>query len=134
MLALHTAIEEATRAIDLLERTDLQGRVSHAFVCRPVAPRWAHVYSPRSRTPEMQRLRPLKDTLSLEDPGWQDIRDAMILSRAEAEVGDEDSVGPALEIALEQHPNNPLLLSLAALRRHSSGDTDGAEDLFLEGR
>ncbi len=74
----------------------------------------------------------LKGTVSLEDPSWQDVRRAAILSRAEAAVADEDSVGPLLEIALKHHPQNPFLLLLAAERQRFFNDPDGAEKLLLE--
>ena len=71
------------------------------------------------------------DILVPDHPGWWDIRSAEILSRAEAALAGEDSVGPALEKARTLHPNDPRLLTLAAIRSDLSDDSDRAEELLL---
>ena len=55
-------------------------------------------------------------SLNLERPGWEVARAAELLLRAEAEIGGGDSVGPALDAALEQNPDDPRLLVLEAVR------------------
>ena len=74
----------------------------------------------------------LRGTLALEHIEWKEVRRSEALSRAEAEIGDEDSVEAALEGALEQHPDDPLLLTLAAVRREILDDREGAEDCLLK--
>ena len=74
----------------------------------------------------------LKGTLTLEHLGWKDVLAAEILSRAEAVLGEEDSVGPALDAALEQHPDDPRLLTVAAARCYSRGDRKGTEDALMD--
>ena len=54
-----------------------------------------------------------------------------MLCRAEAAIGDEDTVGAALDIALEQHPDDARLLTLAAMRHDILGDPEEAETLFF---
>ena len=73
----------------------------------------------------------LRNSLTLEHPGWKEVRRAEILTRAEARVGNHDSVGPALEVALERDPDSPLLLALAAVRCEILGDPEGAEESLL---
>lgn len=74
----------------------------------------------------------LPGTFELEDPGWDDIRKAEVLSQAEAEVGDGDSVGPSLEVALKRNPNDSRLMVLAATRCEISGELEAAEKWLLE--
>ena len=74
----------------------------------------------------------LGGTLSLEHPTWEDIRRGEALCRGEAAVGHDDSVGPALEVALVQRPDDARLLALAAARRKIVGDPDGAESFLVE--
>lgn len=73
----------------------------------------------------------LRGMLTLEQPGWKDVLAAEILFRAEALIGEEDSVGPALDAALEQHPDDPRLLTVAAARCYSRGDRKGVEDALM---
>lgn len=56
----------------------------------------------------------LRDEVSLERPTWDDIRKAELLCESEHMLGAEDSVGAILERALEQEPDDPRLLALAA--------------------
>ena len=74
----------------------------------------------------------LQGTLILDCPSWEDIHRAEILYQAEAAVGDEDSVTPILEAALERHPDDPRLLTLAAACRSQLDDPEGAENLLLK--
>ena len=67
-------------------------------------------------------LELLKATLTLDDPGWKEVRRAEVLSMAEAKLGAEDSVGPLLDAALIRHPDNPLLLTVAAARQEIVAD------------
>ena len=74
----------------------------------------------------------LQGTLILDCPSWEDIHRAEILYQAEAAVGDEDSVTPILEAALERHPDDPRLLTLSTACRSQRDDPDGVEDLLLK--
>ena len=73
----------------------------------------------------------LKGTLTLEHPGWEAVSRAEILSHAETAVGDEGSVGPALVVALGQHPDDPRLLALEAVLYNIHGDSEAAEISLL---
>lgn len=73
----------------------------------------------------------LRETLTLERYSWEQVQRAELLAKAEAAVGQEDSVGPAIEMALEQDSDDPRLLALAALRCEILGDLHGAEDSLL---
>ena len=77
-------------------------------------------------------VRLLKGTVNLECPRWHDVSRAEVLCLAEIAVGDEDSLGPALENALERHPPNARLLTIAALRRKHSDNSKAAESLLLK--
>ena len=81
---------------------------------------------------EAAAVQLLRGALTLEHPGWEDVRRAELLSKAEAAVGDEDSVGPAIEAALAQHSDDPRLLALAAIRCEILGDPEGSEDSLLD--
>ena len=74
----------------------------------------------------------LRRDLALKCPGWKEIRMAEILSRAEAALGDDDSVGPILDEVRQRAPNDPRLLTLAAIGRDLRGDPAGSEELLLE--
>lgn len=76
-------------------------------------------------------VRLLRGTLSLERPGWEEVHRAELLSKAEAAIGYEDSVGPAIAVALERHSDDPRLLVLAAVRFDILGGPEGAEDSLL---
>ena len=58
----------------------------------------------------------LKGTVNLDCPRWQDVSRAEVLCLAEVDAGEKDSLGPDLAFALERHPHNVQLLTLAALR------------------
>ena len=77
-------------------------------------------------------LEILEGTLSLERPGWDDVYRGAILLRAEKACRVQDSVGPALEAALAEHPDDPRLLTLAAARCDHLGDPEGAEGSLLK--
>jgi len=72
----------------------------------------------------------LKGTVVLDDPDWKDVRRAEVLYMAEAKVGAEDSVGPLLDTALARKPDNPRLLTVAAVRREILGDGSDSEELL----
>ncbi len=74
----------------------------------------------------------LKDSFTLEHPEWEEIQRAETLSRAEAAVGNEDSVASTLEVALERSHDDPRLLALAAARHEFRGDYDVAEKSLLK--
>ena len=74
----------------------------------------------------------LKDSFTLEHPEWEEIQRAKTLSRAEAAVGNEDSVASTLEVALERSHDDPRLLALAAGRHEFRGDYDVAEKSLLK--
>ena len=73
----------------------------------------------------------LKGTVNFECPKWHDISRAEVLCLAEIAVGDEDSLGSALELALERHAQNPRVLTIAALRHKHLGNSEEAERLLL---
>ena len=73
----------------------------------------------------------LEDRISLDQPDWEMIRKAEVLSRAELDLGQNDSVGPLLETAMQQQPHNPRLMVLAAWRCSLSGDMESSENWFL---
>ena len=72
----------------------------------------------------------LKDSFKLDPPEWEDIGRAQSLLRAEAEIGTVDSVGPLLEDALAQFPENPFLYTLAAVRSNLKGDSEATAEAF----
>ena len=80
----------------------------------------------------MAAVKLLKDSLRLEHPEWEEVQRAETLSRAEAAVGNEDSVASTLEVALERSPDDPRLLALAAARHEFRGDYDVAEKSLLK--
>ena len=65
----------------------------------------------------------LKDNLNLDPPEWEDLGRAQSLMRAESKAGCDDSIGPRLETALEQHPCDPILFALSAVRSSLRNDT-----------
>ena len=73
----------------------------------------------------------LRGEFSLDSGGWDDIRKAELLCEVEAALGDEDSVGPLLDQALEQNPECPRLLGLAAFHHEIRDADNDAEQLFL---
>ena len=72
----------------------------------------------------------LEGTLNFGCPEWQDIYRAEIFSKAELAAGRSDSVGPVLESALQRQPDNPRLLTLAAMCQRFFKDTKNAEALL----
>ena len=79
----------------------------------------------------MAAVKLLKDSLRLEHPEWEEVQRAETLSRAEAAVGNEDSVASTLEVALERSPDDPRLLALAAARHEFRSDFEVAEKSLL---
>ena len=77
-------------------------------------------------------VRLFDGSLNLENPGWEEARGAELLMRAEAEVGAEDSVGPALDIALERNPDDPRLLVLEAVRSQLLQDPERVERMLTK--
>ena len=78
----------------------------------------------------------LRGTICLDQPGWEDIQRAEVLCRAEALVGNEDTVGPILAEALGRCPAGLRLLVLSATYSAVHGDTLGAQNALtsiLEG-
>ena len=73
----------------------------------------------------------LKGTVSLDSPSWEEVRGAELLLRAEVKIGLEDSVGPVLEHALSQNPNDSRLLTLAAARSQLLNDAEAAESSLI---
>ena len=49
----------------------------------------------------------LKETFTLENPGWEDVGIAEQLYRTETALGNGDSVGPILKAALQRSPSDP---------------------------
>ena len=74
----------------------------------------------------------LKGKLNLTSPSLEDVRRGEQMLRAEARLGDRDSVGPLLETALSHDPNNHRLLMLEAVRRSSINDEKAAEDALIK--
>ena len=72
----------------------------------------------------------LQGTLSLDCPTWNDVHRAEILRRSARDAGLEDPLDTFLGNALVQNPNDPKLLTLSALGRSASGDTEKSDDIF----
>ena len=68
----------------------------------------------------------LKGSFNLDPPGREDLGRAESLLRAEAAAGADDSVGPALEAAIERHPDDPALFILAAVRSSLQNDIEAS--------
>ena len=66
----------------------------------------------------------LEGSFKLDPPGREDLGRAESLLRAEAAAGNQDSVGPVLEAAMERYPNDAGLFILAAVRSNLQGDTE----------
>ena len=66
----------------------------------------------------------LKGSFNLDPLGREDLGRAESLLRAEAAAGADDSVGPALEAAIERHPDDPALFILAAVRSSLQNDIE----------
>ena len=79
----------------------------------------------------MAAVKLLKHSLRLEHPEWEEVQRAETLSRAEAAVGNEDSLASTLEVALERSPDDPRLLALAAARHELRSDFEVAEKSLL---
>ena len=74
----------------------------------------------------------LNGTLNLDCPSWEDVHRADILFKAETMVNDRDSVVSALEGALERNPDDPKLLTLAALCLNPIDDPQGVENSLIK--
>ena len=74
----------------------------------------------------------LTGRFKLDQPAREDLGRAGCLLRAEAAIGADDSVGPILEAAMEQNPNDPSLFTLAAVRSSLRGDTESSEASFIK--
>ena len=74
----------------------------------------------------------LKDSLTLQNPSWEDVGIAELLRRAEMETGRDNSVEALVIDALQHSPDDPKLLSLLALERELVGDIEGAESAFFQ--
>ena len=74
----------------------------------------------------------LSGNFDFESPGWDDVRKAETLSQAEKAAGNEDSVGPALDSALNRNPNDPRLLVLAGTHCEIFGELEDAENWLLQ--
>ena len=68
----------------------------------------------------------LKGSFNLDPPGREDLGRAESLLRAEAAAGADDSIGPALEAAIERHPDDPALFILAAVRSSLQNDIEAS--------
>ena len=73
----------------------------------------------------------LRSSFKLDPPGREDVGRAESLLLAEDAAGAEDSVGPALEIAMCQFPEDPGLLILHATRNNLRGDKEAAESALI---
>ena len=73
----------------------------------------------------------LRGSFKLDPPGREDVGRAESLLLAEDAAGAEDSVGPALEIAMCQFPEDPGLLILHATRNNLRGDKEAAESALI---
>ena len=74
----------------------------------------------------------LTGSFNLDQPAREDLGRAGCLLRAEAAIGADDSVGPILEAAIEQNPNDPSLFTLAAVRSSLRGDTESSEASLIK--
>ena len=68
----------------------------------------------------------LENSFKLDPPEMEDLALAETLMRAEAAAGKQDSVGPLLEVAIRQHPNDPRLLALTASHSNLHGDREAS--------
>lgn len=73
----------------------------------------------------------LRESFDLSSPGWEDVHRAELLFRAETLADVDSTVVPALEVGLQESPDNPVLLALTAVVRDDLGDHDGAEKALL---
>ena len=73
----------------------------------------------------------LRSNLKLDPPSWEEARRADVLLRAEAETGDEDSVGPILAASLKKYPDDSSLLRLDAMRSQILRDLGRAETMYV---
>jgi len=69
----------------------------------------------------------LRGSFKLDPPEKEDFGRAQSLLQAEAAAGIDDSVGPLIEEALEQFPDDPALFALAAVRSNLKEDIEAAE-------
>ena len=74
----------------------------------------------------------LQGSFKLDPPGREDVGRAESLLHAEAAAGAGDSVGPALETAMCQFPEDPGLLLLHATRNNLRGDKEAAESALIQ--
>ena len=74
----------------------------------------------------------LKGSFKLDPPAREDLGRAESLLRAEAAIRADDSVGPILDAAIKQHPNDPGLFILAAVSSSLKGDTEASEKALLK--
>ena len=74
----------------------------------------------------------LKGSFKLDPPDREDLGRSESLLRAEAAIRAEDSVGPILDAAIKQHPNDTGLLILAAVSSSLKGDTEASEKALLK--
>ena len=74
----------------------------------------------------------LKDSFSLDPPGFEDLGRAQSLMRTESKAGRDDSVGPMLEVALDRHPRDPNLFVLSAVRSSLEGDTEATASALIK--
>ena len=81
---------------------------------------------------ETTAIKLLQGTITFKPLDWEEIRKAEILSQAESLANVEDSIGPVLETALGQHPENTLLLTLRAAHFDNSGNSEEAEALLIK--
>ena len=77
-------------------------------------------------------LNLLEGSFSLEEPAWEDVLKATTLVYAEQQLGIEDSLGQLLAAKLEQHPNDPRLLTLSSIHRSILGNPENADELLIE--
>ena len=74
----------------------------------------------------------LKGSFKLDPPAREDLGRAESLLRAEAAIRADDSVGPILDAAIKQHPNDPGIFILAAVSSSLKGDTEASEKALLK--
>ena len=74
----------------------------------------------------------LRGSFKLDPPESEDFGRAQSLLKAEAAAGTDDSVGPAIEAAIERFPNDPVLFALAAVRSSLRGDTGATESALIK--
>ena len=111
---------EARAALENIDEVDLP-----LAAVLPLADAYLQLDAPRDA------VNLLQGAIDLVDPGWDQVRGAELLLKAERLAGLPDSVGSTIEDALERDPCNPKLLSIHAARSIELGNSKDAQTYLL---